>query len=322
MNIMKIKKAITFENVNKYLSGVSIIVLVILFTAMNPAFLGAINVKNILVDISPLLAMASGVACVLLLGSIDLSIGSICSCAVVMLTVLLQKIGIWAYPVVVVYGIIAGLINGIIFTKVKIPAFIVTLSTMSIWQSCAYIISGGMPLAMPSKIWGLVNWTKVAVGFIPLIFVLAVIIMCLFGFFQHRFVLGRGMIAVGANEKATRLMGLNVPRIKVMAFTLSGLGAAIGGIFFAAKLKSGIPTVGEPYQMMAIAAAVLSGISLSGGKGNIYTAILGVLLITLIQNGMNVIQVDGFWQQIVFGILIIFAISINTDRSIRGFVVK
>ncbi len=310
------------ENFNKIFSVASLIILMVFFTVVNSSFFSAYNIKNILTDMSPLLLMACGVSFILFLGSIDLSIGSIASCAAVMLTFLLDKIGPMAYAVVILYGLAAGLLNGILHTKLKVPSFIATLSTQSIWQSAAYLISGGMPMVMVPAVWPYINWARAGIGFVPLLFLAAVVVLLACYVLQKRMALGRTMLALGTNERAARLIGLEVVKAKIVAFTISGLTAALGGIFFAVKLKSGIPTVGEQYTLMAIASSVLGGIMLTGGKGNVLLTILGVGLITVIQNGMNVIAVDGFWQKIVFGLLVIIAIFMNTDKSRRNLVVK
>lgn len=310
------------ENFNKIFSVASLIILIIFFTIMNSSFIGVYNIKNILTDMSPLLLMACGVSFVLFLGSIDLSMGSIASCAAVMLTFLLERMGPLAYVVVILYGLAAGFLNGILHTKLKVPSFIATLSTQSIWQSAAYLISGGMPMVMIPAVWPYVDWAKISIGFLPLLFLVAAAVLAVCYVIQKKMVVGRTMLALGTNERASRLIGLEVVKAKVVAFTISGLLAAVGGIFFAVELKSGIPTVGEQYNLMAIASAVLGGVMLTGGKGNVLLTVLGVGLITVIQNGMNVIAVDGFWQKIVFGLLVIIAIFMNTDKSRRNLVVK
>lgn len=310
------------ENFNKIFSVASLIILIIFFTAMNSSFIGVYNIKNILTDMSPLLLMACGVSFILFLGSIDLSIGSIASCSAVMLTFLLDKTGPMAYVVVILYGLAAGFLNGMLHTKLKVPSFIATLSTQSIWQSAAYLISGGMPMVMAPAVWPYIDWAKLSIGPLPLLFLVAVVILMICYVIQKKMALGRTMLALGTNERAARLIGLEVVKAKVIAFTISGLTAALGGIFFAVKLKSGIPTVGEQYTLMAIASSVLGGVMLTGGKGNVLLTVLGVGLITVIQNGMNVIAVDGFWQKIVFGLLVIIAIFMNTDKSRRNLVVK
>lgn len=311
-----------FGNIINYLSGASIVVLIIVFTAINKNFFSLMNIRNLLTDSSPLLAMSCGITFVLLIGSIDLSIGSIVSCSAVLLVLLLQRIGYWSYPVVILFGVFAGFLNGIIYAKMKVPSFIVTLCAASIWQSAAYLLAGGVPLSMPSKIWGLVSWAKVSWGFLPLYFILSVAIMLAYYVFQSRTIMGKTIYAVGANEIAARIAGLNVTTAKVCAFTLSGIGSAIAGVLFAAKLKSGIPTLGEPYILIAIAAAVLGGNSLMGGKGSVLMTIMGVALVTIMLNGLNVVGVNAVWHQVIFGIMVLFAVYTTTERGRRDIVTK
>lgn len=318
----QINTRFNFENLMNYVSGVSIIVLIIAFAAINRQFVSLLNIKNLLTDISPLLAMSCGETIVLLIGSIDLSIGSIVSCSVVLFTVLLQIIGYWSYPAVILFGVFAGLLNGFVYTKMKVPSFIVTLCAASIWQSAAYLLSGGIPLSMPSKILGFVRWGKINFSFLPLLFIVAVVFMLSYYVFQQRTITGKTIYALGANERAARIAGLNVNAAKMWAFTLSGVGSAVAGLLFAVKLKSGIPTLGESYILMAIAAAVLGGNSLIGGKGSVLMTLLGVSLVVVIQNGLNVVGVGAFWQQVIFGGLVLFAVYTNVARSGRDIINK
>ena len=304
------------------LTVISLFLVIIIFTAINPRFLSLYNIKNILTDSAPLLLMTIGVSCVLLLGSIDLSNGSVASCAAVMLTILLPRIGSLAFLIVALYGLFAGYMNGFLHTRLKVPSFIATLCTQAIWQSIALLISGGQPLTMIPDVWPLLKWGKISFGPIPLLFLFAAAMMCIYFFIQSRTSMGRTFMAIGCNEKAARLIGLRIEHSKLMAFVLSGFGAGLAGIVFAVKLKSGIPTVGAQYNLMSIAAAVLGGVLLTGGKGNILFTFIGVSLIMSIQNGMNVIAVDGFWQKIVFGLIVVFAIYLNSDRKNLRLVVK
>jgi ribose/xylose/arabinose/galactoside ABC-type transport system permease subunit len=311
------------EALTKYLTLASTVAILIVFTAITPSFLGPRNIINILKDLSPVLVMACGEGYVLMLGSIDLSIGSVASCAAVMLTVLLKSIGPWAYPVVILYGVLAGVLNGVLHTRLSVPSFIATLSTSAIWQSFAYLLSGGQPLTMLPDVWPYVNWAKFTLfGAVPILFIVALLVLVSYSLVSRFTSSGHTVRAAGANERATWLMGRNVRRAKVAAFLYSGLGAALGGILFAVKLKSGIPTVGVQYTMLAIAAAVLGGLQMTGGKGSILMTLLGALLITVIQNGMNVVGVSGLLQQIIFGTLLLIAIYINSDKQHKGLVVK
>jgi ribose/xylose/arabinose/galactoside ABC-type transport system permease subunit len=320
LNILK--SMLGRENLSKILSVASIVALSLVFVTINPRFLVSKNITNILNDMSPLWVMACGVAFVLMLSSIDLSLGSIASCSAVMLTVLFSSIGPFAYPIVIMYGMLAGLINGMLHTYLKIPSFIATLCTQSIWQSVALLIAGAKPLPMLPPVWPYIEWVKITFGVVPILFIISFLLMLLYTVIQKKTKVGRTMLALGENEGAARLIGLDINKAKVTAFFLSGIAASIGGIIFAVKLKSGIPTVGAQYNLMAIASAALGGVALSGGKGDIPMTIIGAGLIIIIQNGMNVIAVDGYWQQIVFGALVLIAIYINADHNRRDLVVK
>ena len=190
------------ENFNKIFSVASLVILIIFFTIMNQSFIGVYNIKNILTDMSPLLLMACGVSFVLFLGSIDLSMGSIASCAAVMLTFLLERMGPLAYVVAILYGLAAGFLSGMLHTKLKVPSFIATLSTQSIWQSAAYLISGGMPMVMIPAVWPYVDWAKISIGFLPLLFLVAAAVLAVCYVIQKKMVVGRTMLALGTNERA------------------------------------------------------------------------------------------------------------------------
>ena len=311
------------ELMTKCLSFLSIIVLSIVFCFINPTFLSPRNILNLLKDMSPVMVMAAGQAFVLMLGSIDLSTGTMASCSAVMLTILLSRIGPWAYFVVLAFGLTAGLLNGTIQAKLGIPSFIATRSTQAIWQSLAYVISGGMPLSMAKPVWIYVDWGKVKFfNCIPLLFIVAFLVLIILSVVSRFTGIGHTVLATGANERATWLIGRNVKKAKIVAFVFSSLGACIGGILFAVKAKSGIPTVGTQYNMLSIAAAVMGGVSMSGGRGSIFMTLLGALLITMIQNGMNVIGIDALWQNIIFGALLLLAIFMNSDKNHKGLVVK
>jgi len=319
---MSIVGKINSKNIVDYLSIISIIIIGGIFTLINPNFINMANIKNMLVDIAPLLMMSAGVTFVVLIGSADLSVGAICSCACVMTGMWIPQIGNWIILVVLLYGFFAGLLNGIIFTKLRIPSFIATLCTMSIWQCVALVLSNGAPKAIPINVWNYIAWAKISFGIIPLLFVIALILLGIFYFVQVKTIVGKTIFAVGANERAARLVGLNITKAKIWAFILSGIGAALSGMIFSIKLKGSIPTIGDPYTLMAMAAVALGGTSLIGGKGSVIRTILGVMLVIIIQDGLNVVAVDAFWQQIVFGVLIIFAVYLNADKSGRDVIMK
>ena len=309
-------------NFMDYVSLLSIVILVIVFTIINKNFLSLYNIKNLLADMAPLLVMGCGVTMVLLIGSIDLSIGSICSCASVIFAVTLPTWGVLSYIWVILFGLFAGFINGLVYTKVKIPSFIATLGAMSVWQSAAYVLSHGAPIQIGLKHWNFINWAKIKIGFMPLVLLVALSLVAITYTIQHYTKLGKYIYAIGANERGARIAGVKINRTKILVFMICGLGCALMGILLSAKLKSGIPTVGESFTLMAVAAVALGGTSLSGGKGSVLGTIIGVAVVIIIQNGMQVVGVDTFWQQVVFGIIVILAVYLTVDRSSRHISIK
>lgn len=308
-------------NLMQYISPLAIAILIVVFYSMNRNYLSMKNINNILTDIGPLLLCASGVSFVLMVGGIDLSIGNIISCACIMMSVTMPVLGIWSYVLTIFFGILAGAINGFLYTRFQIPSFIVTLGTMSVWQSAAYLIAP-MPVLVPKPYWHLLDWARWNYGCFSssLILSITTVLVCIF--IQRRTQTGKGIYAIGSNETAARLAGINVIHIKMLAFILCGFFCALAGILLTAKMRTGTPTVGESFNMLGIAAVCLGGTSLSGGKGSEWGTLLGVLLVIIIQNGMAIISVNAFWQNIVFGALIIIAICVTADRKGRNTVIK
>lgn len=305
-----------------FFSFASIIFMVILFTTLNPNFLGVINIKNILTDSVPLLVVATGVTFVLLIGSVDLSVGAVCSCACVFTGLWISKYGNIIILFVLLFGIFAGALNGILFTKLKIPSFIVTLCTMNIWNCVALLISNGKPEGIPIEKWPLIRWAKISWGIVPFLFVLAILFLVFFYIIQAKTRLGKSIYAVGANQRAARMFGISIQTTTMFPFIFSGFGAALSGVFYALILKSSLPTIGNALTLTAMAAVALGGTPLTGGRGSVLRTLLGVFLVMIIQNGLNVIAVDAFWQQIVFGVIVIFSVYLNSDKNLRSLIVK
>ncbi len=322
MNIfqsVQIKKAKTFfENtINIW----SVLLLVLVFYLGNDAFLNRFNAKNLLTNMAPLLVMATGATFVGLIGSVDLSMGAVCSVANVLLVELLPTMGWKAYLIAAAFGILAGFLLGMVQIKTKIPSFIASLGFMRMWESVALLITAS-PVPIASELKGFIAWGKTSFGIISLMTIFAIIIALLFFFFQRFNRVGRSISVIGGNERAAWLSGIEVDKYKLIAFMISGFTAALCGIMLAVKLKSSAPTVGEPYTLLAVAAVLLGGTSGASGKGSILKTISGVLIVTIIQNGMTIIGVDAFWNQIVFGGLIVVAMMLNVERGTKNLVVK
>ncbi len=304
------------------ISIIAIVVMLLGFTIINPRFLGLKNIGNLLGDMSTLLAISIGMTFVLLLGSIDLSVGAICSCACVTVVMTMERFGAFSFVIALAMGVLAGVINGILNAKLKIPSFIATFGTMCFWESAAMLIAGGASQQIKKDYYFLIDWYKIKVGFLPLPFLLVTGITILMIIAQNKTTFGKRVYAVGGNESAARYIGMPVIKTKIAVFAIAGLFGAVGGILLACKLKSGIPSIGESFNMMAIAAVALGGTSMSGGKGGLLKTVAGSILITLIQNGMNVVGINAYWQNTTFGIIILAAVWLTTDRKRRQLIVK
>ena len=329
------------ENLMRYISVVSIVVLALIFNGMQPNFLGTTNITSMLRDNAALLVMAVGMTSVLIFGSIDLSMGALCSVSnvlyvriVVAFSESYKAAGLEEYsaawPMAValaaclLVGVISGLLLGIIHVKLKVPSFIASLGFMSVWTSVAYLVSNRAQ-STPRAMGGARDWYRVSfLTAIPLPLIIAVIIALVFYVLQTRTVFGRTIFSIGGNERATRIAGMGVARTKIIIFTLTGVCASLGGIFLAAKIRSSDPTIGDPYTLMIVASCVLGGTSLSGGKGSCLGTILGALTVTVIKNGLTFIGVDAYWQDVVFGLFVLAMIILSIDRSkaSRGIAVK
>lgn len=296
----------------------SVVLLILVFFIINPAFLNNFNIKNLLINMAPLLVMACGATFVWLVGSIDLSMGAVCSVANVILVQFMPDMGVGAYILAAGFGVVSGALLGVIQVKLKIPSFIASLGFMSIWGSVALLITPS-PMQIPSDYKFLIEWSKTSFGVMSLATIIALVITVLFYLFHQYTQAGRSINVIGGNERAARLSGIKVDRYKILAFIICGFTAALCGIMLAAKLKSSAPTVGDSYTLLAVSAVLLGGTV--GGRGNIFKTLGGVLIIVIIQNGMTIIGVDAFWNQIVFGALLIVAM-ILTQRGKRNAVVK
>jgi ribose transport system permease protein len=290
-----------------------------------PVFLKADNLRNIANQIAVIAILAIGMTMVIITGGIDLSVGSLVALSAVVSTLLIEKVagGLEANRLgmflaclagIAVCGLV-GLFNGAMVTAFRIPPFIVTLAVMLVARGLASELSGGESVFKipPSFVWlgngaDLLNIPN-AVLLMFLLYVLAIVLM-------NRTVLGRYLYAVGGNAKAARLSGVPVWSVLIFAYVASGLLAGLGGVVVASQLKSGSPNYGLMYELYVIAAVVVGGTSLSGGKGKMTGTLIGAFLIAVMQNGMNLTNVDPYTQQIILGLVVLGAVLF--DRLRRG----
>lgn len=304
-------------NVLKDNKGILIgLAILIIFTAvMNPEFLTSQNILNVLRQTSINMIVAIGVTLVIILGGIDLSVGSIMAASGVVTGGLIAYSGVSIWIAIIaglLIGVIFGLINGILTAYKFLPSFIVTLATMNIARGFAYVYTDGKPIRVMSDEFNFVGSGYVG-GIIPMPVIYMLVIIIITSILMNRTKLGRHIYAVGGNLEAAKFSGINTKKVQLYAFTISGFLAAFAGIVLASRMFSGQPTAGEGAELDAIAAVVLGGTSLTGGSGRISGTVIGALIIGVLSNALNLMGVNSFWQYIIKGIVIIIAVYVDVS---------
>ncbi|MET8767021.1 substrate-binding domain-containing protein [Streptomyces sp. NPDC004658] len=296
----------------------ALIVLVIALSALSGDFLTTDNLLNIGVQAAVTAILAFGVTFVIVSAGIDLSVGSV---AALSATVLAWSATSHGVPVVlavlmaVATGIAAGLVNGFLIAYGKLPPFIATLAMLSVGRGLALVISQGSPIAFPDSVSHLGDTLG---GWLPVPVLVMVVMGLIAAFVLGRTYIGRSMYAIGGNEEAARLSGLRVKRQKLAIYALSGLFAAAAGIVLASRLSSAQPQAADGYELDAIAAVVIGGASLAGGTGKASGTLIGALILAVLRNGLNLLSVSAFWQQVVIGVVIALAVLLDTVRRKAG----
>jgi len=290
-----------------------IIILAVLMILSPKAFARPANLINILKQASINGILAAGMMYVIISGGIDLSVGSIVALSGVIAASFAHP---GEYPLIVpillavLAGSVVGLINGIGVAYGNIPPFIVTLGTMTIVRGVALIAARGQPVFNVTK-----EFEKISGGFIfgtiPNLVVYFVVITLVLAFVLTRTVFGRRVYAIGGNETAAKVSGINVEKIKLLVYTLCGFLAGIAGLLLASRIISGNPTSGQSYELDAIAAVIIGGVSMSGGSGKWYGTVIGALMIAVISNGLDILNVSSHFQLIIKGLIIIVAVLVD-----------
>lgn len=296
---------------------VALLGLCIILMALSPYFLKATNLFNVLRQISIYSILAVGQALVIIIGCLDLSIGTVMGLMGV-LCALLSVAGIPPVLVlllVLVAGGFMGMLNGLLVTKVGVNAFIVTLGMQYIARAISLLLTGGMPIWLESDLAVLGGGY---IGPVPVPVIIMVFIAALGIVFTKKTLPGRNIYAVGSNEQAAKLSGVRIDRIKIMAFMIMGVLAGLSGIILAGTLKTAEPTAGLGYELEAIAAVIIGGTSLSGGEGTILGVIIGAALMGVLKNGFVLLNVSAYWQVFAIGFVIIAAVSIDSIKNKRA----
>ncbi|GGS46268.1 ABC transporter permease/substrate-binding protein [Streptomyces cinerochromogenes] len=296
----------------------ALIVLVIALSALSGDFLTTDNLLNIGVQAAVTAILAFGVTFVIVSAGIDLSVGSVAALSATMLAWSATQHGVpvaLAVLLAVATGVVAGLVNGFLIAYGKLPPFIATLAMLSVGRGLALVISQGSPIAFPDSVSHLGDTLG---GWLPVPVLVMVVMGLVAALVLGRTYIGRSMYAIGGNEEAARLSGLRVPRQKLVIYALSGLFAAVAGIVLAARLSSAQPQAADGYELDAIAAVVIGGASLAGGTGKASGTLIGALILAVLRNGLNLLSVSAFWQQVVIGVVIALAVLLDTVRRKAG----
>lgn len=327
MSDTKVKKTSTMASENKVVVflkenlGIIIALLVLcgllaVMPATSSSFLSTQNAFNILRQISTNMLIACAMTMVIILGGIDLSVGSIIALSGVIAAGCVSRYNL---PIIValvagaLIGLVIGVFNGFVICRTTIPPFIVTLATMNIARGLAKVYTGGSPVRVVTKEWQFVGAGYI--GPVPVPVIIMIIVIIITALMMNKTKLGRHIYAVGGNTQAAEFSGIKVAKVKFIVHAYAGLMAGLAGIILASRMYSGQPTAGEGAEMDAIAAVVVGGTSMAGGSGKIGGTIIGALIIGVLNNGLNLMNVNSFWQDVVKGVVILLAVFIDYIRN-------
>lgn len=292
-------------------------ILIVIVSILNPSFLEPLNILNLLRQVSINALIAFGMTFVILTGGIDLSVGS----TLALSSAFVANMLVAGYDPILsilagcLLGGVMGMINGLLVTQGKMAPFIATLATMTIFRGLTLVYTDGNPItglgdSMTFQLFGRGYQFGIPVPAITMIIAFAILWVIL-----HKTAFGRKTYAIGGNEKAAIVSGIKVSRVKIMIYSLAGMLSALAGAILTSRLNSAQPTAGTSYELDAIAAVVLGGTSLSGGRGRIVGTLIGALIIGTLNNGLNLLGVSSFYQMVVKGIVILIAVLIDRKKS-------
>lgn len=306
----------TLSRIRPHLPWITLAVLTLIVGATDRTFLLPRNLLTLAADIMPLFIMALGMTFAIYIGGIDLSAQSVANMTTVVATVLLPVLGITAALVCILVGFVLGAVSGLVTTRLHVPSFVSTLAIGGVAYSAAQYLSGQRALYMDATLRDDSFGWMVASSFgIPHELLVGLVLLGIMHVLQTRTTFGRSLKAVGAGEAAAVASGINVTRIKVIAFALSAMLAAIAGLMFAVKLSGGSPTLANGFLLPAIVAVLVGGTPLTGGVGGVVNTLIGALIVAVIRASMLYFEIDATMQQMVFGIILIIAIAATIDRG-------
>ncbi len=312
-NVVKVKNVLS-----RFIMVFALVGIILIFTFSTDRFLTLDNMFNVLRQVSTNGIMALGMTLVIINGGIDLSVGSTLAFSGTIACGFIEN-GMPVFPAVL-FGILSGaffgLINGELVARVKMPPFIVTLATMQMIRGGAYIYSQGSPIRAIEESFNMIG--NGYIGIVPVPVIIFVAIAFVLYLMLHRSKFGMYIYAVGGNQNCAIHSGINAKRVTVSVYVISGICAALSGIILSSRMYSGQPTSGSGAELDAIAAAVLGGTSFSGGAGTVWGTIIGILIIGIMNNGLNILNIASYYQLLLKGGIILLAIYIDMLKNKRS----
>ena len=297
----------------------TLVVLVIFFSIASPAFFTVSNMTTVLLSTAVIAILALGTTFVIITGGIDLSLGTGMALCAVMTGVFITN---WGLPIWVGVlggigtGVLMGLINGVNITFLRLPPFIATLAMMMIAGGLALVISGVRPIYFSTSA---PDFKKIALGVmipgIPNAVLITIVLAIISAIVLSKTLLGRYTFAIGSNEEATRLSGVNTRRWTIFVYMFAGAFIGVAGVVIASRLDSAQPQIGMGYELQAIAAVIIGGTSLLGGRGSIIGTVIGALIMSVLVNGLRIMSIQSEWQNVVVGIVVLLAVFFDSLRN-------
>ena len=322
MKILNNKKR--FSNSGQVISlSVVFVLLILLFSLFTDSFFSGPNLINIARQVSFVGIAAIGATLVLLIGGIDLSIGSLVALTGVTAASLMVNTAVPPFVCMLIgifVGTLGGIVNGLIITRFKIPALITTLATLTIYRGMSYTAVGGLPvfgLPKGNFLWfeeGVMAIGKGYIWIIPVPVILMIIFFTIGWFFLYRTYTGRHIYAFGGNKDAARLSGIKTDRVQMIVYAIAGTLAGLTGMMIMARVNSGQPSVASGFELEVITAVVLGGVSISGGRGSLWGVLLGVLIIGVLNNGLIIMNVSEYNQLVIRGLVLLIAVGMDQLR--------
>lgn len=289
-----------------------LLLMCLVFSLLSSRFLTLSNFQNLMRNTAPLAIAGCGMTAIMIARGIDLSVGSVLAASTV-LAASLAVAGVPLYPafaIALLFGALVGMVNGVIIARMRVSAIIVTLGMLNIARGIAYLISpSAILVGLPP------NWSDIGTGRIwifPLPIVIALGVVAAFLWMTTYSKFGKRIYAIGGNEEAARLSGINVERTLVILYVLCGFTAALAGLVLSSRVGSGDPNIGIGFELQVIAAVIIGGTSLSGGEGRVLGTVIGALIIGVLSNGLNLAGVEPFWQYVAQGLVLIAAVVVDS----------